>query len=172
MSALGHKQTCALQTGMSALPPKADMCSALAHVCFGPKADIVTLFDHLVGTGEQRRRHCEAECLRGRQIHDQIKSGRLLDWEIGRLRPAQYLVDNVSGAPEGGWEVRSVGHQTACFHILSIVVHRWQSGSERQSMDANPMSEYERFAYDVKRVRPSFEGLQPRRDILCTADFQ
>jgi len=25
---------------MSALPPKADMCSALADVCFGPKADI------------------------------------------------------------------------------------------------------------------------------------
>src|SRR5262245_53528213 len=25
---------------MSALPPKADMCSALAHVCYGPKADI------------------------------------------------------------------------------------------------------------------------------------
>ena len=25
---------------MSALPPKADMCSALGHVRFGPKADI------------------------------------------------------------------------------------------------------------------------------------
>jgi len=25
---------------MSALPPKADMCSAVADVCFGPKADI------------------------------------------------------------------------------------------------------------------------------------
>src|SRR5262245_16239928 len=25
---------------MSALPPKADMCDALAHVCFGPEADI------------------------------------------------------------------------------------------------------------------------------------
>jgi len=25
---------------MSALPPKADMCAAQAHVCFGPKADI------------------------------------------------------------------------------------------------------------------------------------
>jgi len=25
---------------MSALPPKADMCSALVHVCFGPKADM------------------------------------------------------------------------------------------------------------------------------------
>jgi hypothetical protein len=34
------------QEFMSALPPKADMCSAKAHVCFGPKADIalVTAF--------------------------------------------------------------------------------------------------------------------------------
>ena len=38
MSALGQKQTCALQNVMSALPPKADMCSALANVCFVPKA--------------------------------------------------------------------------------------------------------------------------------------
>ena len=28
MSALGHKRTFAVQNGMSALPPKADMCSA------------------------------------------------------------------------------------------------------------------------------------------------
>src|SRR5262245_50321378 len=27
---------------MTALPPKADMCGALAHVCFGPKADSCT----------------------------------------------------------------------------------------------------------------------------------
>src|SRR5215470_16137165 len=123
-----------------------------------------SLFDHLVGTGEQRGQHFEAKRLRGFEINHQLEFGWLLDWEVGRLRPAQYLVDNVSGAPEGGWEVRSVGHQTACFHILSIVVHRWQSASERQSMDGNPMSEYERFAYDVKRVRLSFEGLQRRRD--------
>ena len=29
------------QLVMSALLPKADMCGAVAHVCFGPKADIV-----------------------------------------------------------------------------------------------------------------------------------
>jgi hypothetical protein len=58
MSALGQKQTPALQKGMSALPLiatakadmpqnvmsalplKADMCSALTDVRFGPKADI------------------------------------------------------------------------------------------------------------------------------------
>ena len=32
MSALGHKRTFAAQNGMSALPPKADMCGALADV--------------------------------------------------------------------------------------------------------------------------------------------
>jgi hypothetical protein len=40
MSALGQKQTCAVQNVTSALPPIADMCSAKRHVCFVPKADI------------------------------------------------------------------------------------------------------------------------------------
>ena len=46
MSALGQKRTFAAQSGMSALTPKADMCSALAHVCFGPKADITAIARH------------------------------------------------------------------------------------------------------------------------------
>jgi hypothetical protein len=36
----GQKQTFRSAIVMSALPPKADMCSALAYVCFGPIADI------------------------------------------------------------------------------------------------------------------------------------
>jgi len=40
MSALGQKQTFAPQNRMSALPPKADICSAAARVRFGLKADI------------------------------------------------------------------------------------------------------------------------------------
>src|SRR6478672_7656353 len=40
MSALGQKATCALQDVMSALPPEADLCSALADFCFGPIADL------------------------------------------------------------------------------------------------------------------------------------
>jgi hypothetical protein len=65
MSALGQKQTFAPQkamsalppigtakadfrTGvMSALPPNADVCGALAHVRFGPKADIAPLIRSL-----------------------------------------------------------------------------------------------------------------------------
>ena len=40
MSAKGHKQIYAPQKAMSALPPKADVCGALACVCYGPEADI------------------------------------------------------------------------------------------------------------------------------------
>ena len=40
MSALGQKQTCAVQNAMSALHPIADMCSALGNVRFVPKADV------------------------------------------------------------------------------------------------------------------------------------
>ena len=40
MSALGKKRTFAVQKSMSALHPKADICSALADVRFVPIADI------------------------------------------------------------------------------------------------------------------------------------
>jgi hypothetical protein len=39
------------QMVMSALLPKADMCGAAAHVCYGPKADVMCLFDHFVSGG-------------------------------------------------------------------------------------------------------------------------
>jgi hypothetical protein len=39
------------------------MCSAMAHVRYGPKADIAALFDHLIGAGEKRWRHRKAERL-------------------------------------------------------------------------------------------------------------
>jgi hypothetical protein len=42
MSALGQKQTCAVQKSMSALLLKAEMCGALGHVSFGPKADMLS----------------------------------------------------------------------------------------------------------------------------------
>ena len=42
MSALGQKQTFRSAIAMSALPPKADMCGALADVRYVPIADIVS----------------------------------------------------------------------------------------------------------------------------------
>ena len=47
MSALGQKQTCAAHKADVRFTPKADMCSAQAHVRLVPIADIAKLFDEL-----------------------------------------------------------------------------------------------------------------------------
>src|SRR5262249_51604361 len=100
-SALGQKQTSANghvrftpnsdresrhpQTVMSALPPKADMCSAQADVRFGPIADIAHLFDHLVGDVQQTKWHSEPKRFGGLEVDDQIELRRLLDRQVGRF---------------------------------------------------------------------------------------
>src|SRR5215471_19109525 len=102
---------------MSALPPKADMCGAQGHVCFGPKADSCTaakqsLFDNLVGTSEQRCGNCEPERFSRDQVNNQVKFCRLLDRNVGRYRSAQNLVDVAGSASEQVRVVCSIGHQT------------------------------------------------------------
>ena len=43
MSALGQKYTFAVQKGLSALRPKADMCGASRDVRYGPEADMAQI---------------------------------------------------------------------------------------------------------------------------------
>jgi hypothetical protein len=49
-------------------PPKADVCDANCHVCFGPKADMTASFNHLVGSPEQCGRQFNPERLGGLEI--------------------------------------------------------------------------------------------------------
>ena len=73
MSALGQKQTCAAQNGMSALPPKADMCSATQGCPLCAKSghrasSACQLFDDFIGAAEHRRWECETHRLGGLKI--------------------------------------------------------------------------------------------------------
>jgi hypothetical protein len=65
MSALGHKRTFAVQNGMSALLPIADICSAQAHVRFVPIADIAISLNDFVGAKDHRFWKCEVKHSRG-----------------------------------------------------------------------------------------------------------
>jgi hypothetical protein len=79
MSALGHKQTCAVQEPMSALPPKATSNATYAMSATGQKRTIRLLLDHLVGALLNMKRHVESERLGGLDIDNQLKLGRLFD---------------------------------------------------------------------------------------------
>jgi hypothetical protein len=78
MSALGHKQTFAPQKAMSALPPKADICSATRYVCFGPIADMCSA--RLVSAKGQRWKSFQG----------------LLGWQIGHRRSRYRVFDQRS----------------------------------------------------------------------------
>jgi len=75
------------------------------------------LLDHLVGEHEQVMWNSETERLGGCQVDTEIEFGRLLDRDIGRLRPAQNFVDNLGSAPEQVSDVRSIGGQAVANRV-------------------------------------------------------
>src|SRR5262245_44580240 len=143
LSALGHKRTCAAQNGMSALdpiatrkadmpqmimsalPPKADMCSALAHVCFGPKADIRPhSIDQFISAAEQRLRHDEAERLGGREVDYKLILGRRLHWQVGRLLALEDAIDIAGCASELFDQIRPIRDEAAVGHRVALEIDR------------------------------------------------
>ena len=47
--------------------------------------------DHLIRSRQQRGRDRQAKRLGGFEIHDQLESGRLFDWQIGRFGALEKL---------------------------------------------------------------------------------
>ena len=78
---------------MSALPPIADMCSALIHVRFVPIADIANSLDHGVGTLLKLQGYVEAQRFCSLEVDDQLVLGRRLQRKVSRLRALEDAVD-------------------------------------------------------------------------------
>jgi hypothetical protein len=50
------------------------------------------LLDDLICPQQQRLRNRKSECLRGLHVDHRLEPGRLLDWQVGRLRALEDLV--------------------------------------------------------------------------------
>src|SRR5262249_1361447 len=117
----------------------------MLSVRFAPKADMHTLaskcplrakngceqpqqsnplFDHLVGAGEQRGWHLEAERLGGIEIDHELELGQLDDRQVGRLlalgNPARLISCLTIGISKAG----SITHQAAGRGEVAPFIHR------------------------------------------------
>src|SRR5215831_19592204 len=70
-----------------------------------------------------------AERLSDGQVDDEIELGGLLDRDVTRLRPAQNLVNIISGAPELVRKAWPIGHETSRFNVFTSAVHGRQSSA-------------------------------------------
>src|ERR1700730_1328857 len=108
----------------SAVLPTTDMRRVRQHVRSVPNSEVAASFNHLVGSGEQCRRHGEAKCLRGLEIDDQFEFRRLLDRQLGWLCSFQDLVGVDRGSTIQVEYIRPVGNEATEFHKLPSVIHR------------------------------------------------
>src|SRR5215472_12373857 len=94
-------------------------CSTMSAKCQKRTFALASL-NHFVGGRNERRRNGQAERFRGLDVDDKVELGRVLDRDVGGLRPSQNFVDHVGSPPEQIGVVRSIGHETTGFDIIAI----------------------------------------------------
>ena len=125
----------------SPAPPDIPAHARSAALCHEPDVSRCSKnsLDDLVSECEQRRWKRQAERLGGRQIDHEIELVGCSTGMSARLRPAQYLVGNVRGAPKQIRKVRSVGHQTSRLGECPKAVYGRPSHAQRQAINSNPI---------------------------------
>jgi len=90
------------------------------------------LFDHLVGAGEQRRRHSEAEYPCRRVIDDKLELGGLHDRQVRRFRTLEDATGIDTDLTIRIRQAGSVAHQAADFGIFTRPIGGRERVARRQ----------------------------------------
>ena len=72
------------------------------------RADCNHLFDHLVGTDEERLRDCESKRFGGPEVDHQLELGRLFDRKVGGFHAPEDAIHLIGTAAEQTRIVRSI----------------------------------------------------------------
>src|SRR5262245_21619263 len=94
-----------------------------------------SLLDHLIRSGQQRRRDREPHGLRRLEVDDEPELRRLLHGKIAGLRALEDLVDVARGAPKALVTVRPIAAQSSRIDIVSLTIQCGQPGSLRELGD-------------------------------------
>src|SRR5262249_29800398 len=129
-------------------------------------------FDHLVGSREQRSWHIDVKRLRRDQVNDEIEFGWLLDWDVGRFRAAQNLVDIIGRTPKQVGVIRSEGHQPSTFDILPSPVYGWQPRADRQDIDWNSVATHKPVDTDINRLAAPLDCIEGGCDVPRAPDLE
>src|SRR5207244_1156444 len=106
------------------------------------------LFDHLVGTGEQRRRDRQAERFRSLEIDRELVLGRGLYWQFGWLLAFEDAIDVGRRAPDHIDLVGSVGYQPTSPDGLTELIDGGQAVPGRERYDQIAMVSRESVGQD------------------------
>src|SRR5664280_201854 len=128
---MGHKQTnhrgpkstnvryCPLATKML----RCRECPLCAKSRLMHRSKTASLFDHLVGAGDERGRHDETKCLGSLEVDEQLEFGGLIVRDVARFGPVEDLVHVIRKTLGEFAEVRRIGHQPAQVHVVAIGIN-------------------------------------------------
>src|SRR5207344_868441 len=100
------------------------------------------LFDHLVGTAQERDWNGKAECLGGLEVEEQLDFSGLLNRQVGRLIAFENPAGVDACCPECVRKTASIAHQAAGRGELTKLIDRGHCVPHRQRRELfEPASE-------------------------------